>query len=241
MRDGVVILDEPRDEDAERMLAAALDPATRRPFGDSLPRTLEETHRAIEAARDLWRAQGEHFDGRWAVRVGDDPAFLGHLRLHAEGAGARVSAWFGPDARDCGLGTASVRLACGFAFDVLDVPLVEAHITPDNNRSRSIVRGLNFGQRPGAGFTTSSDYAGMELVYQLRRGKWPPVEDAADESALRGELAEAERGLAEHDANPDGDLPIVGPLREYGYVQRRAEHEDRVERARQRLRRVGRR
>lgn len=246
LRGGVVTLDEPRDQDAERMLAAALDPMTRRPFGDSLPRTLEEAHRAINAARGLWREQGEHFDGRWAVRSGADPAFLGHLRLHAEGHGARVSAWIGPDARDRGLGTASVRLACGFAFEALRVPVVEAHITPDNDRSRSIVRGLGFGQRPGGGFTTSSDYAGMALVYQLARGMGPPADETSSEDELRTELAEAERELAKHDADPDGDAIVMGPpgphediIRGYFREQRRADHVDRVERAKQRLRRAG--
>lgn len=245
LTDGRVLLDEPRLDDAPALLAAASDPSTRRPFGASLPSTMDEAVEAITAARGLWAHQGEQFDARYVVRRQGEPVFVGWLRLWNEGAGIRVLAWFGPENRGHGLGTAAVRLACGFAFDGLAAPLVEAHITPDNGPSRSIVRGLGFGQRPGAGFTTSMDGSAMALVYQLPRGAWPPASETASEDDLRGELAEAERVLADHDANPDGDLPIVAPpgpwgerIRQYSYVQRRAEHEDRVERALQRIRRL---
>ncbi|MEK6191353.1 MAG: GNAT family N-acetyltransferase [Chloroflexota bacterium] len=246
LTDGLVVLDEPRDDDAPAMLRAARDPMTRRPFGASLPSTADEAKHAIATARGLWAKPGELFDGRWVVRRAGSPGFAGWLRLHSEGAGVRVMAWFGPENRGQGLGTAAVRLACGFAVDELGAALVEAHITPDNGPSRSIVRGIGFAQRPAAGFTTSKDGSGMALVYQLPRGAWPPKDDATTESGMRGELREALRALDEHDANPDGDLPIVAPpgprgalIRQYSYTQRRSEHEDRLERARQRIRRAG--
>lgn len=229
------------------MLAAASDPSTRRPFGQSLPSTSDQTMEAIAAARGLWAHQGTNFDGRFAVRRVGNGRFLGHLRLWDEGNGLRVLAWFGPSARGQGLGTAAVRLACRFAFEDLHALRVEAHITLDNGASRSIVRGLGFTLRPGGAFTSSKDMSGMALVYQLPRGEWPPREDNMGEADLAAELAEAERVMAEHDANPDGDLPIHRPpgphgdrIREFLYIERRAHHEDRVERARQSLRRVGR-
>ena len=228
LTDGLVLLDEPREDDAPAVLAAQ-DEDTRVAFGDHRPDTPQKANRWIAAARRLWAEPEDEFDGRYAVRRVGDLALVGWLQLWRAGEVAYVLAWLDPSARDAKLGTAAVRLACDHAFGALGVGAVRAHITPANARSRSLARSLGFRVHPEE-FTSSKDRTGMALVYELPREAWPP----SDPSATASEVDEARRALDAHDADPESDHPIYGPpeIVAFARQRRRAELEDALQLAR---------
>lgn len=234
LSDGSVVLDEPVESDADAVVAAQ-DEATLAAFGEDRPNTPEKAARWIAAARRLWAEPAESFDGRWAIRRPMDPALVGWLRLHLEGDRASIRAWLAPEARGGGLGTAALTLAIGLAFDELGASVVEAHIIPANRGSRALARSLGFRITPDH-ITTSTDYAGMALVYELERDAWPPRHEPGDPA----ELAWAEAELAAYD--PADHFLAVPPtpagklMRQHFETKRRAILEDAVEIAKRRLR-----
>jgi len=79
-------------------------------------------------------------DATWAV-VDNDSSFVGVVRvmdIERMSRRGEIGLYFSPDARGRGLGVATVRLACDWAFGFLGLHRITARILADNARALAV-------------------------------------------------------------------------------------------------------
>ena len=147
-------------DDAERMAEILSDPEVRRLTGSV--GTTEETlqpHPVDDHLRRWYATRSEQTD-RLDLAVEDAATgrVVGEVVLNEydEGDGrltCNLRCLFGPDGRDRGLGTESVRLLCAYAFDVVGLDRITLEVFEFNPRARRVYEKLGFvvtGTRPDA-------------------------------------------------------------------------------------------
>ena len=104
--------------------------------------TLELAEKWLGERAELWeKGEGRH------IAVVDGDEFLGGVNFHRiepMHARAEVGFWLAPWARGRGLGSASVRAACEWAFRNWELNRIEMTTLPDNAASLALARKLGF-------------------------------------------------------------------------------------------------
>jgi RimJ/RimL family protein N-acetyltransferase len=132
----------------EGLLRAAFDPAVRAATlgKDEQPNVWVDN--VLRAAR-RGRRSGDRYD--FAVRD-DGAAFIGVVSVQIHGAGvANLSYWIDAAHRRRRHATAAARHAARFAFEVLEVRSLVAHVRAKNRSSQRVVRRLGFRRAGGPG------------------------------------------------------------------------------------------
>ncbi len=104
---------------------------------------------AVERWQEEWRRGGP--TRAFAVREVRTGAFIGGCEIRLGEAGvAAMSYWVIASQRRRGYATRAVRLASDYAFEELDLRLLELHIAADNAGSRGVARRAGFHHDPDA-------------------------------------------------------------------------------------------
>ncbi len=162
LTDEVVVLDGHSLADIAAHLAGEDEEQARR-FGWFPKRSTEETVRAaIERWQEQWRTSGP--TRAFAAREAATGELVGgcEIRLGDRGVAA-ISYWVFPPFRGHGYATRAARLVCDYAFETLEVRLIELHVAADNTASRGVARRAGFFEHPGP--ATQGKLGAEEVLY----------------------------------------------------------------------------
>ncbi|MFD6857193.1 GNAT family N-acetyltransferase [Rhodococcus sp. NPDC060090] len=114
LTDGRVTLSPPRPADIDTITEACRDAAIAE--WTTVPAPYERAD-AVRFVGDIVPAKWERGFPDWAIRTSDHGPLCGMVGFVARGdTEPEIGYWVAPDARQQGLATAAVRLACDFAF-----------------------------------------------------------------------------------------------------------------------------
>jgi RimJ/RimL family protein N-acetyltransferase len=142
--DGWVLRPERIDDAAEMARAFAEDPHLAVDWGIDQPPDELLARKWLGEHAELW----SHGDGRHlAVAEALTGALIGGVNFHRiepTHRRAEVGFWLAPWARGRGIGSASVRAACEWAFDHWQLVRIEMTTLPDNDAALAVARKLGF-------------------------------------------------------------------------------------------------
>ena len=146
-----LILRELVPEDAERMFLLDSNPEVMRYLGRNTVTKVEESSEIIEKIRKQYRENGI---GRWAVVEKSSNLLIGWsgLKFLTEEINGFKNVYelgyrFLPESWGKGYASESARASLNYGFNILDVEVIYASATIDNDGSNHVLRKLGFTQK----------------------------------------------------------------------------------------------
>jgi RimJ/RimL family protein N-acetyltransferase len=144
LRDGAIVLRQPREDDASGIAVAAADPEVALWTRIPSPYTKDDAFAWIALAGAALR-EGSAYHLLVTDAEGKGP--LGsvglEVRKRPEPHG-ELGYWMAAEARGRGIATRAVRLLADWGRDVLGLPVLEIHVLPENEPSRAVARKAGF-------------------------------------------------------------------------------------------------
>jgi RimJ/RimL family protein N-acetyltransferase len=144
LSDGVVRLRLPADSDVPRIVEACRDPEIAR--YTTVPSDYRPQHATEWMHRGL-AGLAAGTDVHTVIATADGSDVLGTISLHDINrlTGRSVAGYLtAPWARRNGIASRSLRLLCGYGFDVLRLARIEVTIEPENSGSRATAEAVGF-------------------------------------------------------------------------------------------------
>lgn len=172
-----LVLRELRDDDVPAVFAVFSDPEVVRYAGKAPHKDLAESRALLARNRDLFPAR----EGlRWAITLRGDDRLVGscgHWRLMKEHRRSEIGYDLRRDRWGQGIMSEALDAMLAFGFQRLGLNSVEAHVDPDNRRSRRALERLGFqldgvlreNFYDGEVFTDSAIYTLLAREHEARR------------------------------------------------------------------------